>query len=109
MLPHPADASHHRWQWLLHDEGQMLRSWNKLTESDVGSRLGDGAERTVHVFIAPELQDDPPGTLLREDDETEQSYAIRAATLRTLLGGPYQPVAAPTDAGGPSPSARSND
>ncbi len=63
-------------------------------------RKSDHNRHTVHVFAAPELRDEPPGILLREDDETDQGYAVRAATLRTLLGRPNPPVAAPTAAAG---------
>jgi hypothetical protein len=38
----------------------------------------------IHVFIAPELQGEPPGTLLRSEGER---YTKRAGTLRILLGG----------------------
>jgi hypothetical protein len=47
----------------------------------------DEAERIIHVFTAPELQGEPPGTLVREAGETEDRYTRRAETLRTLLGG----------------------
>jgi hypothetical protein len=56
-----------------------------LIERDLQAR--DEAERIIHVFTAPELQGEPPGTLLRESDETEDRHARRARTLRTLLGG----------------------
>ena len=46
----------------------------------------DEAERVIHVFTAPELQDEPPGILLREADETEDRHASRVRTSRTLLG-----------------------
>ncbi|MDB5402215.1 MAG: CopG-like 1 or ribbon-helix-helix domain, 5 [Acetobacteraceae bacterium] len=56
-----------------------------LIERDLHAR--DEAERVIHVFTAPELLDEPPGTLVREDGETDDRYARRAETLRTLLGG----------------------
>jgi hypothetical protein len=56
-----------------------------LIERDLQAR--DEAERIIHVFTVPELQGDPPGTLVREAGETEDRYARRAETLRTLLGG----------------------
>lgn len=56
-----------------------------LIERDLRAR--DEAERIVHVFTAPELQGEAPGTLVREEHETDDRYASRAETLRTLLGG----------------------
>ena len=56
-----------------------------LIERDIHAR--DEAERVIHVFTAPELQGEPPGTLLREAGETDERYARRAETLRILLGG----------------------
>lgn len=55
-----------------------------LIERDLQAR--DEAER-VHVFVAPELANEPPGTLLREEGESDERYAERAQTLRILLGG----------------------
>jgi hypothetical protein len=56
-----------------------------LIERDLQARAE--AERVIHVFTVPELRGEPPGTLVREDDETEDRYVRRADTLRTLLGG----------------------
>jgi hypothetical protein len=56
-----------------------------LIERDLRAR--EEAERVIHVFTAPELQGDPPGTLVREDDETDDRYANRSEILRALLGG----------------------
>jgi hypothetical protein len=56
-----------------------------LIERDLRAR--EEAERIIHVFTAAELQDEPPGTLVREDDESDDRYASRVETLRTLLGG----------------------
>jgi hypothetical protein len=56
-----------------------------LIERDLHAR--DEAERVIHVFTAPEVQGEPPGTLVREDGETDDRYAKRAETLRILLGG----------------------
>ena len=56
-----------------------------LIERDLRAR--DEAERIVHVFTAREPQGEPVGTLIREDDETDDRYASRAETLQTLLGG----------------------
>jgi hypothetical protein len=56
-----------------------------LIERDLKAR--DEAERVIHVFTAPELQEEPPGTLVREASETEERYTRRAEILRTLLGG----------------------
>lgn len=55
-----------------------------LIERDVAAR--DEAERTVHVFVAVELRDAPLGVVGREDDETDEEYARRAAALDTLFG-----------------------
>lgn len=56
-----------------------------LIERDLHAR--DEAERMVHVFVAPELHNEPPGTLVREDGEFDDRYARRAKALRTLLSG----------------------
>jgi len=56
-----------------------------LIERDLQAR--DEAERVVHVFTAAERQNVQPGTLVREDNETDERYASRAETLRILLGG----------------------
>jgi hypothetical protein len=56
-----------------------------LIERDLQAR--DEAERIIHVFTAPELHGELPGTLIREDNESEDRYVRRADTLRTLLGG----------------------
>jgi hypothetical protein len=56
-----------------------------LIERDLQAR--DEAERVIHVFVAPELEGEPLGTLQREDGETEERYASRVDTLRVLLGG----------------------
>lgn len=56
-----------------------------LIERDLQAR--DEAERVIHVFVAPELADETPGTLLREAGETDERYAERSEALRILLGG----------------------
>ena len=55
-----------------------------LIERDVAAR--EEAERVVHVFVAPELRDAPMGIVGREDGETDEEYARRAAALDTLFG-----------------------
>jgi hypothetical protein len=55
-----------------------------LIERDLHAR--DEAERVIHVFIAPELENEPPGTLVRKEGESDASYAERAETLKILLG-----------------------
>jgi len=55
-----------------------------LIERDLKER--EEAERVIHVFTAPELENEPPGILLREDGESDERYASRADTLRILLG-----------------------
>ena len=55
-----------------------------LIERDVAAR--DDAERTVHVFVAPELRDTPLGVVGREDSETDEEYTRRAKALDTLFG-----------------------
>jgi hypothetical protein len=74
-IQHVAAAEHRSIAGYLH----------MLIERDLRAR--DEAERAIHVFTAPELQGEPLGTLIREDDETDEGYASRAATLRALLGG----------------------
>ena len=56
-----------------------------LIERDLQAR--DEAERVIHVFVAPELADEPPGTLLREEGESDERYAERSQALQILLGG----------------------
>lgn len=56
-----------------------------LIERDLQAR--DEAEQVIHVFVAPELADAPPGTLLREPGESDERYAERSQALRILLGG----------------------
>jgi hypothetical protein len=56
-----------------------------LIERDL--QAGDEAERVIHVFVAPELADETPGTLLREEGETNERYVERSHALRILLGG----------------------
>jgi hypothetical protein len=55
-----------------------------LIERDLRAR--DEAERIVHVFIAPELEGEPPAALLREENESDERYVERTEALRTLLG-----------------------
>jgi hypothetical protein len=68
-----------------HEHRSVAGHIQMLIERDLHAR--EEAERVVHVFTAPELQGEPPGTLLREDGETEERYARRAQTLGILLGG----------------------
>jgi hypothetical protein len=76
----------HRVQHIAAAEHRSIAGYlQMLIERDLQAR--DEAERIIHVFTAPELQDEPPGILLREPDETEDRHASRARTLRTLLGG----------------------
>ena len=67
-----------------HEHRSIAGYVHMLIERDLHAR--DEAERVIHVFIAPELEGEPPGTLVREDGESDASYAERAATLRVLLG-----------------------
>jgi hypothetical protein len=55
-----------------------------LIDRDLQAR--DEAERVVHVFVAPELADTQLGTVGREEGESEEDYARRAAALDTLFG-----------------------
>lgn len=67
-----------------HEHRSVAAYVQMLIERDLRAR--DEAERVVHVFTAPELEGVPPGTLVREDGETDAQYAQHAETLRILLG-----------------------
>jgi hypothetical protein len=67
-----------------HEHRSIAGYVQMLIERDLHAR--DEAKRVIHVFIAPELEGEPPGTLVREDGETDARYAERAETLRVLLG-----------------------
>ena len=67
-----------------HEHRSIAGYVQMLIERDLHAR--DEAERVIHVFTAPELTDEPPGTLVREEGETDERYAERAETLRILLG-----------------------
>ena len=67
-----------------HEHRSVAAYLQMLIERDLRAR--DEAERVIHVFIAPELGGEPPGTLVREAGETDARYAERAETLRILLG-----------------------
>src|ERR1700692_618852 len=67
-----------------HEHRSIAAYLQMLIERDLHAR--DEAERVIHVFIAPELEGEPPGTLVREEGETDARYAERAETLRILLG-----------------------
>jgi hypothetical protein len=54
-----------------------------LIERDLQAR--DEAERVIHVFVAPELANEPIGTVGREDSECDEDYAARASALDTLF------------------------
>jgi hypothetical protein len=74
-----------RVQRIAADEHRSIAGYvQMLIERDL--RLRAEAERVIHVFTAPELEGKRPGALLREPGETDQRYAERAQTLRTLLG-----------------------
>jgi hypothetical protein len=68
-----------------HEHRSVASHIQMLIERDLQAR--DEAERVIHVFVAPELEGEPLGTLQREDGETEERYASRVDTLRVLLGG----------------------
>jgi hypothetical protein len=75
-----------RIQRIAADERRSVAGYiQMLIDRDLHAR--DEAERVIHVFTAPELEGEPPGTLVREEDETGERHAKRAETLRTLLGG----------------------
>jgi hypothetical protein len=67
-----------------HEHRSIAGYVQMLIERDLRAR--DEAERVIYVFTAPELEGVPPGTLVREDGETDAHYAERAETLRILLG-----------------------
>src|SRR5450631_1185171 len=67
-----------------HEHRSVAAYVQMLIERDLRAR--DDAERVIHVFVAPELEGEPPGTLVREAGETDERYAERAETLRILLG-----------------------
>jgi hypothetical protein len=54
-----------------------------LIERDRQAR--DEAERVIHVFVVPELAGKPLGTVGREEGESDEDYAARAAALDTLF------------------------
>jgi hypothetical protein len=68
-----------------HEHRSMAGHIQMLIERDLHAR--EEAERVIHVFTAPELHGEPPGTLVREAGETDERYASRAETLGILLGG----------------------
>ena len=55
-----------------------------LIERDLRTR--DEAEQVIHVFVAPELQGQPPGPVGREEDESDSDYARRSEALDILFG-----------------------
>jgi hypothetical protein len=67
-----------------HEHRSIAGYVQMLIERDLHAR--DEAERVIYVFTAPELKGVPPGTLVREDGESDERYAQRAETLRILLG-----------------------
>jgi hypothetical protein len=54
-----------------------------LIERDLKAR--DEAERVIRVFVAPELANEPFGTVGREEGESDEDYAARAAALDQLF------------------------
>ena len=55
----------------------------RLIDRDLKAR--EEAARVIHVFVAPELADAPFGVVGREEGESEEEYAERAAALDTLF------------------------
>jgi hypothetical protein len=79
-------ATRDRVQQIAASEHRTVAGYlQMLIERDLHAR--NEAERIIHVFTAPELEGEPPGTLEREPGETDERYARRAETLRLLLGG----------------------
>jgi hypothetical protein len=54
-----------------------------LIERDLQAR--DEADRVIHVFVAPELGNEPFGTVGREEGERDEDYAARASAFDTLF------------------------
>jgi predicted transcriptional regulator len=77
--------AHARLQQIAKAEHRSVAAvLERLVEREIKAR--DEAERVIRVHVAPELQGQPQGEILRQDGESDAAYARRSATIKKLFG-----------------------
>lgn len=77
--------AHARLQQIAKAEHRSVAAvLERLVEREIHAR--NEAERVIRVHVAPELEGQPQGEIIREAGETDAAYRRRSATLRKLFG-----------------------
>jgi predicted transcriptional regulator len=77
--------AHARLQQIAKAEHRSVAAvLERLVEREIKAR--DEAERVIRIHVAPELQGEPFGDLVRDPCESDRSYARRKKTMAILFG-----------------------
>jgi predicted transcriptional regulator len=77
--------AHARLQQIAKAEHRSVAAvLERLVEREI--KVRDEAERVIRVYVAPEVQGQPQGEILRHAGESDAAYARRSATLKKLFG-----------------------